>query len=154
SKGDTIQGTFASEVRYPPGDATAKATTLFSTQVPSFWDDATLTALLQSHNVEVNARAPSTGTPLGETLLLGFGPTLVLVALFLLLVRRTRAGGGAGALGNFGRSQARRVDPEKIRVTFNDVAGIDDAKGELLEIVDFLRSPERYQRLGARIPHG
>ena len=58
------------------------------------------------------------------------------------------------ALGNFGRSQARRVDPEKIRVTFDDVAGIDEAKAELTEIVDFLRNPERYERLGGRIPHG
>ena len=59
-----------------------------------------------------------------------------------------------GALGGFGRSQARRVDPDKIRVTFSDVAGIDDAKGELTEIVDFLRTPERYERLGGRMPHG
>ena len=59
-----------------------------------------------------------------------------------------------GALGNFGRSQARRVDPETIRVTFADVAGIDEAKAELSEIVDFLRSPERYGRLGGRMPHG
>ena len=59
-----------------------------------------------------------------------------------------------GALGNFGRSQARRVDPEKIRVTFDDVAGIDEAKAELTEIVDFLRNPERYGRLGGRMPHG
>ena len=59
-----------------------------------------------------------------------------------------------GALGNFGRSQARRVDPEKIRVTFADVAGIDEAKAELTEIVDFLRNPERYGRLGGRMPHG
>ena len=59
-----------------------------------------------------------------------------------------------GALGNFGRSQARRADPEKIRVTFEDVAGIDDAKAELSEIVDFLRNPERYGRLGGRMPHG
>ena len=59
-----------------------------------------------------------------------------------------------GALGNFGRSQARRVDPEKIRVTFDDVAGIDEAKAELSEIVDFLRNPERYGRLGGRMPHG
>ncbi len=59
-----------------------------------------------------------------------------------------------GALGSFGRSQARRVDPEKIRVTFDDVAGIDEAKAELSEIVDFLRNPERYGRLGGRMPHG
>ena len=61
---------------------------------------------------------------------------------------------GWAALGNFGRSQARRVDPQKIRVTFDDVAGIDEAKAELTEIVDFLRTPERYQRLGGRMPHG
>ncbi len=59
-----------------------------------------------------------------------------------------------GALGNFGRSQARRIDPETIRITFADVAGIDEAKSELTEIVDFLRNPERYGRLGGRMPHG
>jgi cell division protease FtsH len=59
-----------------------------------------------------------------------------------------------GALGNFGRSQARRVDPAGIRVTFDDVAGIDEAKAELTEIVDFLRNPERFGRLGGRMPHG
>ena len=59
-----------------------------------------------------------------------------------------------GGLGAFGRSQARRVDPEKIRVTFNDVAGIDEAKRELTEIVDFLKTPDRYVRLGGRMPHG
>jgi cell division protease FtsH len=77
------------------------------------------------------------------------------VGLFVLLARRAQAGaGGLGGLGNFGRSQARRVDPEKVRVTFDDVAGIDEAKAELTEIVDFLRSPDRYQRLGGRMPHG
>ena len=63
-------------------------------------------------------------------------------------------GGGMSAIGNFGRSQARRVDPDQIRITFDDVAGIDEAKAELTEIVDFLRTPERYQRLGGRMPHG
>ena len=59
---------------------------------------------------------------------------------------RRRAGGGLGGLGDFGRSQARRVDPQQIRVTFDDVAGIDEAKAELTEIVDFLKNPERYSR--------
>jgi cell division protease FtsH len=72
----------------------------------------------------------------------------------LLARRAAKAGGAMGALGSFGRSQARRVDPEKIRVTFADVAGIDEAKAELSEIVDFLRSPEKYGRLGGRMPHG
>lgn len=154
SKGDTIQGTFSTKVRYPAGDQTATPTDLFSTQVPSFWDNDALTQLLQSKGVEVNAQAPSSGTSLTTELLLGFGPTLLLVGLFLLLARRTRGAGGIGGLGNFGRSQARRVDSEKIKVTFDDVAGIDEAKAELTEIVDFLRNPNRYQRLGGRIPHG
>jgi cell division protease FtsH len=154
AKGDTIQGTFAAKVRYPPGDKNATPTTLFSTQVPSFWNGAALTSLLQSKNIQVNAQNPNPGTSLVAELLLGFGPTLLLVGLFLLLARRAAAGGGMGALGNFGRSQARRVDPEKIRVTFDDVAGIDEAKAELTEIVDFLRTPDRYVRLGGRMPHG
>ena len=105
--------------------------------------------------MQINAQSTSTSQSLLAELLLGFGPTLLIVGLFVLLARRAaKAGGGMGALGNFGRSQARRVDPEKIRVTFDDVAGIDEAKAELTEIVDFLRSPERYGRLGGRMPHG
>ncbi len=155
SKADTISGTFTTKVRYPPGDAKATPTTLFSTQVPAFWNNNALTALLQQHNVQVNAQNPNPGTSLLAEILLGFGPTLLLVGLFVLLARRAQAGaGGLGGLGNFGRSQARRVDPEKIRVTFDDVAGIDEAKAELTEIVDFLKTPDRYRRLGGRIPHG
>jgi len=154
SKGDTIQGTFTTKVRYPPGNNKAAPTTLFSTQVPAFWNNAQLTSLLQSNHVEVNAQNPNPGTSVIAEILLGFGPTLLLVGLFLLLARRAAAGGGAGALGNFGRSQARRVDPANIRVTFDDVAGIDEAKAELTEIIDFLQSPERYERLGGRMPHG
>ncbi len=153
SKGDTIQGTFKAKVTYPPADKNAKTTTLFSTQVPSFWNNTALTQLLQSEKVEVNATNPNPGTSLLAELLLGFGPTLLLVGLFVLLARRATSG-GMGALGNFGRSQARRVDPEKIRVTFDDVAGIDEAKRELTEIVDFLKTPQRYQKLGGRMPHG
>ncbi len=154
SKADAIQGTFATKLRYPPTDAKATPTTLFSTRVPTFWNNAQLTELLRNEGVQVNAKSPTTGTSLLAEILLGFGPTLLLVGLFVLLARRAQAGGGMGALGNFGRSQARRVDPEKIRVTFEDVAGIDEAKAELTEIVDFLRTPERFERLGGRMPHG
>jgi cell division protease FtsH len=155
SKGDTIDGTFTTKVRYPPSNSKATPTTLFSTQVPTFWNNAALTTLLQSKGVQVNAQNPNPGTSVLAEILLGFGPTLLLVGLFVLFARRAAAaGGGMGALGNFGRSQARRVDPEQIRVTFEDVAGIDEAKAELTEIVDFLRSPERYARLGGRMPHG
>ena len=155
SKGDTIEGTFTSKVVYPPNDEKPEPTTLFSTEVPTFWDSAALTALLQENHVEVNAKNPNPGRSLLSEILLGFGPTLLFVGLLLLLARRAQsAGGGLGGLGNFGRSKARRVDPKTIRVTFDDVAGIDEAKRELAEIVDFLKTPDRYVRLGARIPHG
>ena len=153
SKGDTVNGTFYAAVRYPDDKATS--TTLFSTQVPSFWNNSALTSLLQSKRVQVNATNPNPGTSILAEVLLGFGPTLLLIGLFWFLARRAQsAAGGLGGLGNFGRSQARRVDPQKIRITFDDVAGIDEAKSELTEIVDFLKSPDRYQRLGGRMPHG
>jgi cell division protease FtsH len=154
SRGDTIQGTLKNKVRYPPNNSKAPETTLISTQVPSFWNNTELTAALEAEHVEVNAKSVTQTTSVLLEFLLGFGPTILLVGLFVLLMRRARSGGGLGGLGNFGRSQARRVDPERIRVTFDDVAGIDEAKNELTEIVDFLKTPERYQRLGGRIPHG
>jgi cell division protease FtsH len=154
SKGNTIQGTFKTKQRYPRNDQKATPTTLFATEVPSFWNGSQLSALLQEKHVEVNAKSTTKGTSLLATLLLGFGPTLLIIGLFILIARRAAASGGAGALGSFGRSQARRVDPEKIRVMFDDVAGIDEAKSELTEIVDFLRNPDRYSRLGGRMPHG
>ena len=80
----------------------------------------------------------------------GFGPTVLLIGLLVLLMRR----GGRGALGSFGRSRARRYQASEQRVTFDDVAGIEEAEGELTEIVDFLKDPQRYGRLGGRIPRG
>jgi cell division protease FtsH len=155
TKGDTVQGTFTTKLRFPATHKKATPTTLFATEIPSFWNDAQLSALLREKGVEINAKSTSTSQSLLAELLLGFGPTLLIVALFVLIARRAaKAGGAMGALGSFGRSQARRVDPEKIRVTFADVAGIDEAKTELSEIVDFLRTPERYGRLGGRMPHG
>jgi cell division protease FtsH len=154
SRGDSVEGKFRTKLRYPPSDAKAVPTSLFATQVPSFWNGSQLSSLLQEKGVEINAKSTTQSTPLLVELLLGFGPTLLIVGLFVLLARRAAAGGGMGALGAFGRSQARRVDPEKILVTFADVAGIDEAKAELAEVVDFLRDPTRYTRLGGRMPHG
>ncbi len=154
--GNTVDGTFTAKVKYPLNDKNAVATTLFETEVPTFWNHDALTTELQANGVQVNAKSTAQHTSVLAEILLGFGPTLLLVGLFVLLARRAQAGagGGLGGLGNFGRSQARRVDPEKIRVTFDDVAGIDEAKAELTEIVDFLKTPERYQKLGGRMPHG
>jgi cell division protease FtsH len=154
SKGDTVEGNFKAQLRYPPSHKKATPTKLFATQVPSFWNGSQLSALLEEKGVEINAKSTTTSQSLLAELLLGFGPTLLIVGLFVLLAKRAAKGGGMGALGNFGKSQARRVDPETIRVTFADVAGIDEAKRELSEIVDFLRNPDRYGSLGGRMPHG
>jgi cell division protease FtsH len=148
SKGTAIQGTLAKPVSYQG----AKATTQFETEIPAFADTNALSQLLQSKRVVENAEPLDTGVPWWESLLVGFGPTLLFLGLLFLLMRR--AGNVQNALGNFGRSRARRYQPGGDRVTFADVAGIDEAKEELSEVVDFLRSPEKYQRLGGRIPHG
>ncbi len=154
TKGNAVEGTFTSKRLYPPTGKKSTRTKLFKTEIPTFWSDSQLTATLKAENVEISAQSTTKSTSLIVELLLGFGPTLLIVGLFILVARRAAGGGAMGALGNFGRSRARRVDPETIRVTFDDVAGIDEAKSELTEIIDFLRNPERYSRLGGRIPHG
>ena len=148
SKGTAIQGTFTEKVKYANNDPT----TDFKTEVPAFANNNALSNTLQEKNVVVNAKPLDTGTPFILNLLLGFGPTILLVALFVLLARR--AGNVQNVLGQFGRSSARRYQPGGDKVTFKDVAGIEEAKAELTEVVDFLRHPEKYQKLGGRIPHG
>jgi cell division protease FtsH len=148
----TIEGDLKKEASYTPPGGKAEKVDKFKTEVPAFIDTADLTSLLAEKNVVINAKAPDDGRSPLLTLILGFGPTILLVGLFVYFARRMSAG---GALGGFGRSQARRVGPDQqSRVTFQDVAGIDEAEGELVEIVDFLKNPKRYQRLGARIPRG
>src|SRR5437762_2822126 len=148
SKGTAIQGTFTQRERY----AGSKPTTRFRTEIPAFADNNALSRLLQEKNVIVNAQPLDTGAPWWQNLLLGFGPTLLFIFLLFWLMRR--AGNVQNVLGSFGRSRASRYQPSGDRVTFADVAGIDEAKEELSEVVDFLRHPEKYRKLGGRIPHG
>src|SRR5215218_1034585 len=149
STGETVKGEFKRDVTYE-GDKAQN----FETEVPTFANEDQLSRLLEDENVVVNARPPGDRS-LVETLLFSFGPTILLVALFIWLFRRAAGGaGGGGVLGQFGRSRARRVEPSTQTVTFEDVAGIEEAEQELVEVVDFLRNPDRYRKLGARIPRG
>jgi cell division protease FtsH len=148
SKGTAIQGTFTKPVQFED----KKPTTRFKTEVPAFANNDSLSALLEEKNVVVNAVPLDRGAPWWQSLLLGFGPTILFLLLLFWLLRR--AGSVQNALGAFGRSRARRYEASGDKVTFADVAGIDEAKAELAEVVDFLRNPDKYRRLGGRIPHG
>ena len=144
---NTIDGNLTESVTY--GGATASA---FRTERPAFYTGEDLQTLLTDHNVTVTATAPGSNQPLLLTLLEYFGPALL---LFGLLVYMNRRGGAGGILGTFGQSKAKVYTPESgPRTTFSDVAGIDEAKDDLAEVVDFLKNPDKYRRLGAQIPHG
>ena len=148
SQGTDIQGTFKKEVAYQDSDPTTR----FRTEIPAFADTDELSQLLQQNAVTINAEPLDTGGPLWKTIVFGFGPTILFVLLLFWLYRRS--GNVQNALGSFGRSRASRYVPTGDKVTFADVAGIDEAKEELTEVVDFLRHPDKYRKLGGRIPHG
>jgi cell division protease FtsH len=155
TEGTTVDGEFRKAIKYPPRSSTAKATKNFETEIPTFADDAALSKALQDGKVEISATPVNQGPGLLANLLLGFGPILLIIGLFVYFARRAaRQGGGMNPLGGFGRSRARRAEAGEQRVSFKDVAGIDESKAELTEVVDFLKNPERYSRLGGRIPRG
>jgi len=152
--GQAIQGTLRAAIRYPAGKngTTSKD---FKTERPIFADDRIFQQLL-AEGATVGAKPTTSSTPFWESLLLGFGPTLLLVGLFILLMRGASRGlaAGAGSFAGFGKARARRYEPSEQRTTFKDVAGIDEAKEDLAEVVDFLKSPDRYRALGATVPRG
>src|SRR6202011_1344515 len=134
-----------------PGTGT-KATH-FTSQHPSFANDG-LETLLEQHAVTINAKPENPPLPFWEQLLLSFGPWLLIGLGLLYVMRRAATAGPGGLLGSFGQSRARVYDPERPATTFADVAGIDEVKQELLEVVDFLREPQKYERLGGTVPKG
>ena len=152
--GASIQGTFKHAIRYPANSKQVQPTAYFSTQIPSFVPDSQIFPLLEKHHVTTDAKPANNGPSFLAELILGFGPTLLLVLLFVFLMRRAAAAAGGGGLMSFGRSRARRVEASDQPITFADVAGIDEAKEELTEIVDFLKNPQKYIRLGGKIPRG
>jgi cell division protease FtsH len=154
TEGTTVDGEFKKAIKYP-ANSQKPAAENFETEIPTFADDATLSKILQDNEVEISAEPINQGPGLLANILLGFGPILLIIALFVYFARRAaRQGGGMNPLGGFGRSRARRAEPSEQRVSFKDVAGIDESKAELTEVVDFLKNPERYSRLGGRIPRG
>ncbi|MBE7366190.1 ATP-dependent zinc metalloprotease FtsH [Ramlibacter sp. HM2] len=178
SRGTTIQGRFKSAVTWPPplnpqqpsaagqppprpgrdpARPNPRTGDTFTTELPAFFD-RDLEAFLIRNAVEISAVPIQQGSA-WSTLLFGFGPAILIIAFYVWLYRRAnRQNGGMGLGGGIfgiGKSKAKRYDADPTnRVTFNDVAGIDEAEAELVEIVDFLKSPEKYTRLGGTAPKG
>jgi cell division protease FtsH len=175
SQGESITGRFASPVTYPPAEQKSAASSSkpekasqpgvtrtapktspnFTTTLPSFVGPG-LEGFLINNGVEISAKPIEEGGSLISTLLFGFGPALLFIGFYVWMFRRAQQGGGlGGGLMGIGKSRARRYDQEKdTKVTFDDVAGIDEAENELVEIVDFLRDPKKYTRLGGTAPKG
>jgi cell division protease FtsH len=122
----------------------------FSTTFPEVEGDPNLMTALRSHNVVVNVSPPP--DPLLSMLVSTALPLLLFVIVLVWLMRRSNV--GQSSITNIGHSRAREYNIDRTQVTFNDVAGVDEAKQELQEVVDFLRRPDKYHKIGARIPRG
>ncbi|MEU6843987.1 ATP-dependent zinc metalloprotease FtsH [Streptomyces sp. NPDC046716] len=157
SKGDAIQGQLKKEQPTPDdSDSRSKNYTKFTTQRPSFADDD-LWANLEKHDVTVTAEPVVQERSFLSNLLISLAPMLLLVVLWIFIARRMSQGMGGGAGGMLGRKQPPKpveLEPGKKRTTFDDVAGIDEVEGELNDVVDFLKNPDEYRAMGAKMPRG
>jgi cell division protease FtsH len=148
ARGDSIEGQLKKEAPVPgQPDRTYQQ---FTTERPTFATDDLL-AELTDGGASVRATPIVQQRGFLTNLLISFAPILLLVGFYVWMFRRQQGAMGGGLLGG---GRQKRVDPETVRVTFDDVAGIDEVEAEINEIVDFLKDPEKYRRVGARAPKG
>lgn len=156
ARGNTIEGELREEKPLPDHDGNTKEGRnykSFSTERPVFASDD-LMASLQKGSATVRATPLVKERGMLTNLLIAFGPIILLVLFYRWLFKRQQAGMGAMGAMLGGGNKRKPVDPEKVRVTFADVAGVDEVKGEISEIVDYLKAPEKYREIGARAPRG
>ncbi|MGW3101812.1 ATP-dependent zinc metalloprotease FtsH [Streptomyces sp. NPDC001100] len=152
AKGNAIQGQLKKEQKNPDGDGKY---TKFDTERPTFADDK-LWEDLTKHDVTVTAEPVVQHRSFLANLLISLAPMLLLVVLWLFIARRMSSGlGGAGGmLGRKAPPKPVELEAGKPRTTFEDVAGIDEVEGELNDVVDFLKNPDEYRKMGAKMPRG
>ena len=126
--------------------------TTFETYSPET-DNAPLIGLLLDHGVEIEARAPENQGVLMQIFISWF-PMLLLIAVWIFFMRQMQGGGAGRGAMSFGKSKARLLGEDQVKVTFADVAGVEEAKEEVAELVEFLRDPGKFQKLGGKIPRG
>ena len=116
-------------------------------------EDSQMVPTLRSHGVDVRQEAPDNSGALWR-ILLDWVPFLIFIGLLIYFMRQMQAGAGGRGAMSFGRSRARLQGEDQVKITFADVAGVDEAKDEVQELVEFLRDPSKFQKLGGRIPRG
>ncbi|WP_327090619.1 ATP-dependent zinc metalloprotease FtsH [Nonomuraea sp. NBC_01738] len=152
SQGTAVEGDLKTAAKDPDSDN--KSYTKFATEIPVFANTDQLYSQLIASGVKITAD-PVGGRGLFLNLLLSLLPVLLLAGLWIWVMRRGASMMGGGGLGGLGKSKsAKPVESSKVRVTFDDVAGIDEVENELVEIVDYLKDPAKYRRLGAKLPKG
>ncbi len=137
----TIVGNSMIEGKFLDGKA-------YRTNIPPH--NPTLVDTLRQHEVQITF-VPDAGMPWYINLLIHWGPFIFIFVIWLLLMKRMQ---GAGRLFSLGKSRAQRADPSQRKITFEDVAGVDECKDELVEIIEFLKDPTKFRKLGGRIPKG